>query len=64
MMLIPEADIIGFQNKYHLPVCKNPCPIDGHTKREYVKKLSTILEKENPGVKKRLFHAITTGNCI
>ncbi len=62
MMLIPEADIIGFQNKYHLPVCKNPCPIDGHTKREYVKKLSTILEKENPGVKKRLFHAITTGN--
>ena len=53
MMLIPEADIIGFQNKYHLPVCKNPCPIDGHTKREYVKKLSTILEKENPGVKKR-----------
>lgn len=57
-----EADVIGFKNKYQLPVCKNPCPVDGHTKREYVKKLTKTLEKENPGVKDRMFHAITTGN--
>lgn len=62
MMLIPEADIVGFQRKYNLPICKNPCPMDGHTKREYVKNLSNILEKENPGAKERLFHAIITGN--
>lgn len=57
-----EADVIGFKNKYQLPVCKNPCPVDGHTKREYVKKLTKTLENENPGVKDRMFHAITTGN--
>lgn len=62
LMLIPEADIKGFQNKYKLPVCKNPCPVDGHTKREYVKKLTKQWEHENPGVKSRLFHAILTGN--
>ena len=62
MILIPEADIKGFQNKYKLPVCKNPCPVDGHTKREYVKKLTKQWEHENPGVKSRLFHAILTGN--
>ena len=36
--------------------------MDGHTKREYVKKLTKTLERENPGVKDRLFHAIVDGN--
>lgn len=58
MIYVSEADVIGFQNKYHLPVCKNPCPVDGHTKREYVKKLTKQLEKENHGAKTRIFHAI------
>lgn len=62
LMLVPEADVKGFQNKYGLPVCKNPCPADGSTKREYVKLLIKTLEKENPGVKTRLFHAVLTGN--
>ena len=44
-----------------IPVCKNPCPVDGHTRREYVKVLTSNLERENPGVKTRLFHAIVTG---
>ncbi len=61
LMLVAEADIIGFRNRYKLPVCKNPCPVDGHTRREYVKILTDNLEKENPGVKTRLFHAIVTG---
>lgn len=62
LIYVNEADVIGFKNKYQLPVCKNPCPVDGHTKREYVKKLTKTLENENPGVKDRMFHAITTGN--
>ena len=33
LMYVSEADVIGFKNKYQLPVCKNPCPADGHTKR-------------------------------
>ncbi len=61
LMMVPEADVIGFQRKYNLPVCKNPCPMDGHTKREYVKNLTKQLERENPGVKSRLFRAILEG---
>lgn len=61
LMYVPEADVIGFKNKYNLPVCKNPCPVDGHTKREYVKQLTKSLEYENPGVKARIFHAIING---
>ena len=62
LMYVSEADVIGFKNKYQLPVCKNPCPADGHTKREYVKNLTKQLNKENPGIKERLFHAVVSGN--
>ena len=62
MMYVSEADVIGFKNKYSLPVCKNPCPADGRTKREYVKTLVRTLNKENPGVKDRFFHAILDGD--
>lgn len=62
MMYVPEVDVIGFRNKYHLPVAKNPCPADGVTKREYAKNLVRQLNMENPGVKDRMFHAIVNGN--
>ena len=62
MIYVPENEIKGFDNKMQLPVTKNPCPIDGSTKREYVKKLIKELNTANPGVKKRLFHAIKEGN--
>lgn len=62
MIFVSEADVIGFKNKYELPVCKNPCPVDGYTKREYVKQLIKKLINENPGVKERMFRAITEGN--
>lgn len=62
MMYVSEADVIGFMHKYELPVCKNPCPVDGKTKREYVKTLIRNLNLENPGVKERMFRAIIDGN--
>lgn len=62
LIYVPETDIKGFQNKYTLPITKNPCPIDGSTKREYVKTLIRQINQDNPGVKKRLFHAISEGN--
>lgn len=62
MLYISEADIIGFKNRYQLPVCKNPCPVDGKTKRQYVKELTKKLNIDAPGVKERLFHAVTEGN--
>ena len=61
LMYVPEANVIGFLHKYHLPLVKNPCPADGETKREYVKQLVRQINLENPGVKKSIFHAICTG---
>ena len=62
MIYVSEADVIGFKNRFSLPVCKNPGPVDGKTKREYVKQLTKQLNLQAPGVKERLFHAITEGN--
>ena len=62
LLYMNEADVIGFVNKNQIPVVKSPCPADGHTKREYVKQLLRQLNLENPGVKERMFTAITTGN--
>lgn len=59
LMYMDEADVIGFIRKYDVPVVKSPCPADGHTKREYVGNLLKQLNKENPGVKDRMFTAIT-----
>lgn len=62
LMYMNESDVIGFVNKYKVPVVKSPCPADGHTKREYIKKLLQQLNLENPGVKERMFTAIQNGN--
>lgn len=62
LIYVSEAEVKGFRNKYHLPVVKNPCPMDGNTRREYVKQLIRQLNLDNPGVKTKLFHAILTGN--
>lgn len=60
MMYVDECRVIGFMNKYNLPVAKNPCPVDGYTKREYAKNLLKQLNHDNPGCKDRMFHAVTT----
>lgn len=62
LMYVLEAEIKGFENKYQLPVVQNPCQVDGHTKREYVKNLVRQIQLENPGAKTRMFHAILEGN--
>lgn len=62
LMYLAEADVIGFKNKMNLPVVKNPCPVDGFTKRQYAKDLLRQLNLEHPGTKDRMFHAILNGN--
>lgn len=62
LLYINEADIIGFQKKYQLPVVKSPCPMDGNTKRAYAKDLIRKLNIENPGVKERMFRAVLNGH--
>ena len=61
LMFVEEADVIGFKNKYDLPVVKSPCPADGYTKRQYAKDLLRQLNLEHPGVKNRMFTAIQNG---
>jgi tRNA(Ile)-lysidine synthase TilS/MesJ len=58
LIYVEEEDIKGFRNANQLPVVKNPCPVDGYTKREFVKQLIKSLSHESPGLKERLFHAI------
>ena len=61
LIYVQEADVIGFVNKYQVPVVKSPCPVDGYTKREYAHLLLQQLNRENPGVKERMFHAVQDG---
>lgn len=58
LIYINEVDIIGFQNKTSLPIVKNPCLIDGHTKRAMIKRTIKHLNKQIPGCKDRIFRAI------
>lgn len=62
MMYVCEADVIGFKNKYQLPIVKNPCKVDGFTKRQYAKELLQQLNRDHPGAKDRMFRAILNGN--
>ena len=61
LSLTPEYEIKSFCKKYEVPVAKNPCPVDGRTKREYVKQLVDRLSRENPGAKERMYTAILHG---
>lgn len=61
LVYIEEAEIRGFRDSYNLLCVKNPCPHDGKTRREYVKKLIAGMQKDNPGVKDKMFHAILKG---
>lgn len=62
MIYVWEADVIGFCHKYDLSVAKSPCPVDGHTNRQYIKELVKNLNREHPGCKERMFTAIVNGN--
>lgn len=57
LMYVTEADVIGFKNKYNLPVVKSSCPADGFTKRKYVEELMRQINRDNPGVLGKMFNA-------
>ena len=57
-----EKDVEYFVRKRALPIVKSPCPEDKATERENVKQLLSKLEKDNKGLKHRIFHAICDGN--
>lgn len=60
MIYMPEAYVKGFVKQENLPVVKSCCEADGNTMREEVKQLLRDMEKQYPGLKKRLFTALCT----
>lgn len=59
MMLIDESDVRGFTRRYDLPVVKNPCPADGSTRREDVKRFIRDSRAVFPHIRESLFSAVT-----
>ena len=59
MLLIDEADVRGFTRRYDLPVVKNPCPADGATRREDVKRYIHESRAQFPKIRESLFSAVT-----
>lgn len=61
LIYMPEKDVKYFASKVALPIYKAPCPADGNTQRENMKKLLSSLERENKGLRYRIFGAIQRG---
>ncbi|MBO5883512.1 MAG: tRNA 2-thiocytidine(32) synthetase TtcA [Clostridia bacterium] len=61
MIYMPEKDVRYFASKNSLPVVKSPCPADGNTQREEMKQLLHSLEKQNKGLRYRIFGALQRG---
>ena len=58
LLYCQEADIRRMAAKLCLPVVKNACPMDGHSRRQEVKELIASLEERYPDLKKKLFGAV------
>ncbi len=61
MIYMPEKDVREFARKNELPVIPSPCPADKNTRREEMKQLLHALERQNKGLRYRIFGAITRG---
>ena len=61
MMYVPEKGVANYVVSQGIKVVKNTCPVDGSTKREYAKQLMEKINRDNPGAKDRIMHAIVNG---
>lgn len=58
LIYVLEGEIRAFARANALPVCKNPCPADGVTKRQESKDIIDELKVRVPDVKDRIFSSI------
>ena len=58
MIYVPELEVRQFAKHYDLPIVKSPCPVDGSTKREYMKNLIKEQSKVFPGLPDKLFKGL------
>lgn len=61
LVYMPEKDVRYFASKTELPVVTSTCPADGNTEREKMKQLLASIERENKGLRYRIFGAIQRG---
>ena len=61
LLYMPEKDVVEFTKKNSLPVVESKCPADKNTEREEMKTLLRTLERENKGLRYRIFGAICRG---
>ena len=53
--------VANFVVEQGIQIVKNACPVDGSTKREYARQLMEQINRETPGAKDRMMHAIVNG---
>lgn len=58
LIYAPEKDIRYFVNHSNLPVFSSPCPADKSSDRQKVKDMLRELEKQNKGLRHRIFGAM------
>ena len=58
MMYAEKPDRQGRAHRVLLPVVHNPCPADGHTKRQEVKALIHTLSATYPDLREKVFSAM------
>ena len=58
MIYVPEKHVKHMVKVLDLPVVKNPCPADGHSKREEIKELIRTLSRDYPQVKDYMIAAL------
>ncbi len=61
LLYCPEKEIRAFAESVELPVVKSACPADEKTERESMKQLLRQLERENHGLRHRIFGAMQRG---
>ena len=64
MIYIEEYMTKKITKEFNYPVIHNPCPANGHTKRQDIKEFIYKLNKEIPGVKKNIFGALNNSDKL
>lgn len=58
MLFVEEGEVISFARDNELPIVTNPCPVDGATRRQYVKEVCERLYADDRRFKDRMFTAV------
>ena len=58
MVYLPEKHVLHMRKVLQLPVLENPCPANGHTKRQEMKELVRELAQRYPNAQESILNAL------